>query len=667
MRKSFRFAALSSHFNRKSFHILLQFFLIAVGMNLLIETLSRHSLLKTFRFIGARPAAFCFGVLLIFCTLTIALLVKRRRFAVLLTCTIWLAIGIANFVVAFYRSMPITAYDIWLMSSVRDIFEKYLSHFALALMMIGISLLLGAVIFLWTQMQKSHRLPVFGTVSVLVSLGLALLLNSVLQSYGLLSQPDEFQNITEAYEENGVAYGFTCSLVTRGVRRPDRYSEASIDALTAMQEQLPQTDSDRPNVILVQLESFFDVNYMKELQYAENPLPNFQALREQNISGLLSAPGIGAGTANTEFEVLSGMNLSHFGVGEYPYMTIANRYPVQTIAHVFRELGYSTHAIHNNNATFYDRNRIYGNLGFDTFTSLEYMQNVEYNPLGWAKDAVLTEQILDTLTATEGRDLIFAISVQPHGKYPTEPLDGVETIAVSGMEDESRANGFSYYLSQLREVDEMIGALAAAIDSFEEPTVLVFYGDHLPSFQIAQEELSHGDEQSTEYVICANFPLEGENRDLQAYQLSAYLMELCGIHEGNMFCCHQLYAYQDSESYQESLKLLEYDMLYGEAYAQEDEPPEAVTEVQLGVHEIRLTSVEVGDGGSYITGAYFTPYSRVCCNDEILETQYLSSALLYVEGLEPENGDVLTVVQVSAADEIEILSTSKALHIRNEV
>lgn len=667
MHKRIRWAQIRTQFSRESFGILLRLLLLALVMNFTIEAMARHSIVDTLQFMRSEPAAYAFGILLIFCTLTISLIFKRRLFAVLLISTVWLGIGIANFVVAFYRSMPITAYDIWLMSSVRDIFDMYLSHFSLALIMIGISVVLGAVIFLWMQLRKNRALPVFGGASFLVALGLVLLLTNVLQTRGLLDQPDEFQNITAAYDENGVAYGFTSSLVTRGVQKPDDYSEAEIAALTNEEEQLPETDTSRPNVILVQLESFFDPNYRKDLRFAENPVPNFQTLREENISGLLSTPCIGAGTANTEFEVLSGMNLSHFGVGEYPYMTIANKYPVQTVAHIFRDLGYGTHAIHNNNATFYDRNLIYGNLGFDTFTSLEYMQDVEYNALGWARDEVMTAQIFDALASTEERDLVFAISVQPHGKYPTKPLEGAETIAVDGLEDEGRAAGFSYYLGQLKEVDAMVGALAAAVEAFEEPTVVVFYGDHLPSFQISQEELSHGDEQSTEYVICANFDLEGEDRDLQAYQLSAYLMELCGIYEGSVFRCHQLNDYRDSEAYQEDLKLLEYDMIYGEAYALEGDAPEVVTEIQMGVRTIALYEAEAEAEGCRITGENFTPFSQLSCNGELLETVYISPTELFVAGYIPELGDILAVVQVSAADGIQILSSTEELTVRNEV
>ena len=177
-----------------------------------------------------------------------------------------------------------------------------------------------------------------------------------------------------------------------------------------------------------------------------------------------------------------------------------------------QELGYATHAIHNNNATFYDRNIVYSNLSFETFTTLEYMNDVDYNPLGWAKDSVLTNEILKALQATDGRDFVFGVSVQAHGKYPTEPIEGAPTIRVSGMDDnEGRKNGMEYYLYQLKESDKFLGELTRTLANFDEPTILVVYGDHLPSFNIQQEELSYGDVQSTEYAIWANYPVHAED------------------------------------------------------------------------------------------------------------------------------------------------------------
>ena len=140
-----------------------------------------------------------------------------------------------------------------------------------------------------------------------------------------------------------------------------------------------------PNVVFLQLESFFDVNYLKNVAFSENPLPHFTALKEENSHGFLTVPSIGGGTANTEFEVLTGMSLDFFGTGEYPYKTILQSQACGSLAYDMKELGYKTHAMHNNTGTFYDRNRVYPNLGFDSFTPLEYMQDVETNPTGWPR------------------------------------------------------------------------------------------------------------------------------------------------------------------------------------------------------------------------------------------------------------------------------------------
>ena len=106
--------------------------------------------------------------------------------------------------------------------------------------------------------------------------------------------------------------------MTQGISEPDGYSQEAIDVLLSEQDDLPDDRVRTPNFIFVQLESFFDANYLKDLTYGENPVPNFERLKETCSSGLFYVPSIGAGTANTEFEVLSGMNLDHFGVGEYP-------------------------------------------------------------------------------------------------------------------------------------------------------------------------------------------------------------------------------------------------------------------------------------------------------------------------------------------------------------
>ena len=136
----------------------------------------------------------------------------------------------------------------------------------------------------------------------------------------------------------------------------------------------------------------------------------------------------------------------------------------------------------NHSGTFYNRNEVYANLGFDTFTSLEYMHNVQFNPIGWAKDYVLTPEIMHALSSTEGKDMIYAISVQAHGKYPSTVIDETQKITVSGIENEADKNAFEYYVNQLYETDAFIGNLIYELSNYEEKVVLVLFGDHLPNF-----------------------------------------------------------------------------------------------------------------------------------------------------------------------------------------
>ena len=210
----------------------------------------------------------------------------------------------------------------------------------------------------------------------------------------------DFGNLAEAYNEYGFAYCFYRSIVDRGIDRPEDYSPEKIQqllrAIGAGEDRTPEMC---PNIVMVQLESFFDVNYLKGVSFSENPVPVFSRLKESCPHGLLTVPSIGAGTANTEFEILTGMSLNFFGAGEYPYKTVLQKNTCESICYSLAELGYTSHAIHNHQGTFYERHVVFPNLGFDTFTSLEFMEDVDFNPQGWARDEVLTGEILKALAS----------------------------------------------------------------------------------------------------------------------------------------------------------------------------------------------------------------------------------------------------------------------------
>ena len=150
------------------------------------------------------------------------------------------------------------------------------------------------------------------------------------------------------------------------------------------------------------------------------------------------------------------------------------------------------------------------------------MNHVETNEIGWAKDKILTKEIVRALSETEERDLIYTISVQPHGAYPVES-ETADIKVLSGIEDPALRGQMEYYATQIHEVDEFLRTLTDVLTTWEEPTVLVLYGDHMPSLEISKDmlDLSAGGLFETEYVIWSNCGVGGADRNVKAYQLSS--------------------------------------------------------------------------------------------------------------------------------------------------
>ena len=158
----------------------------------------------------------------------------------------------------------------------------------------------------------------------------------------------EFANLPDAYADNGFVYCFTRSLFDRGISKPDTYDEDTVDnILEDMKKQKTNEVEEKPNIIFIQLESFMDLKRMQGVTYSEEPTPVYSSLRKTCPGGFLKVPSVGAGTANTEFEILTGMTLDYFGAGEYPYKTVLQDETCESMAYNLRELGYRTGVLHN--------------------------------------------------------------------------------------------------------------------------------------------------------------------------------------------------------------------------------------------------------------------------------------------------------------------------------
>ena len=415
-------------------------------------------------------------------------------------------------------------------------------------------------------------------------------------------------------------------------------------------------DFDRPNVIFLQLESFYDVNNIMGYQYSTSPHPIYSLLKENLPGGKLTVPSIGAGTANTEFEIITGMDVSFFGIAEYPYLSVLQDHTCESIANNARQYGYTSHAIHNHKGTFYDRNKVFPNLGFDTFTSIENTPVIIRNQRNWAKDAMLIDPILASLDSTDTHDLVYTISVQPHGRYPSESkykklLDGAEPrVKVSGNEDNPENPGFTYYVNELNEADTFLGNLLLELTYRNEPTVLVFYGDHLPAFSVQKNwELKEGDCYQTDYIIWNNCGIDfSDAADLSTFQLSSYVFSKLGIDSGDFNRLNRLYLGNSTDDYAHLRHIYQYATLYDNRIKSSKStitlPEYSRVDTQFGITPTSLMSAYTIDGTTYVTGKLFNEFSKISINSKAVDTEYINDTLLKTdEPLNPD--DIIGVVQ----------------------
>lgn len=634
----------------KILHYVIWYIIVPFGMELVIESLSRKSMIGGIKYFFDKPVLFLFNTLIIMFTVSVALFFKREVFVYTLVASIWLIFGIVNFVTLHLRVTPFSAVDITLLESAISVSGHYLNVMNIAMIIVAIVVVLISMICLYRKAprheQRTQKKIIISGISVALLAGCIFFIKSRSNSVQALST--NYTNISEAYENYGFVYCFTNSIIDTGISKPEDYSKEAVDTvLNSINTAKYSASSDtKPNIIFVQLESFFDVNTVKGLKLSKDAIPNFHKLQKEYSNGLLTVPTVGAGTVNTEFEVLTGMSQRDFGTSEYPYKTVLRSTTSESICNDLRQIGYASHCVHNNEATFYGRNKVFESLGFDTFTSMEYMNGLEDNPNGWKKDRILTGEILDTLDSTQGPDFTLGLTVQSHGKYQGFSVEDSSAIKVKSVPESGDKDSYQYYVNQLNEVDEMIGNLVSALERRDEKTILVLYGDHLPSLNIDKKDLTDANLYQTEYVVWDNMGLSKTEKNLSAYQLYANVLDKVGIHEGNITKYHQS-AKKNTKSYHENLKMLEYDLLYGENYAYNGTNPFATTQLQMGTKPITITDVKKNERGYMMTGSGFTPYSHVLFNGDEVSIEWEDSS--HIQILEELEYDADAQLEADAA------------------
>ena len=294
-------------------------------------------------------------------------------------------------------------------------------------------------------------------------------------------------NQAQNYAQNGFVAGVLYNLPGEAMTPPEgysrermaevvaRYADLAADANAGRTGTLQDTD-----VVLVLAESFSDPTRLAGLEIAEDPIPFTRSLMARTPSGTMLSPGYGGGTANVEFEVLTGMAVASFRPQLHaPYPLLIPHH--DHFPSVVDRLGgqHTGVAVHPYSPRFYRRETVYPRLGLDRAVFQDAMSHRgRIGNDSHISDAATYAEVLDQLDAAEEPLLVNVVTMQNHSPYTGVHPDPIE---VSGDLDAAAAEEIGQYLRGLRHADNALAAFLAELSARQEPTVVLVYGDHLPA------------------------------------------------------------------------------------------------------------------------------------------------------------------------------------------
>lgn len=243
-----------------------------------------------------------------------------------------------------------------------------------------------------------------------------------------------------------------------------------------LSKEFPQKNSSKlkPNIVLVMCESFWDPTILNDVDFSEDIMKNFTKYEK----GKIVSPSIGGGTANVEFEALTGFSSYFLGPGVLAYNVYFRR-DTPSLASVLKNNGYDTIAIHPYNAEMYNRDKVYKFLDFDEFISLDSF-NLDTDLKGpYVSDDRLIDKVLDTLSKDNKPKFIWALTMQNHDPY-VDKYDKLEVLATSDKLDNEEEGILSTYSEGIRDGADSLEKLIRELENAPTPTLVYFFGDHLP-------------------------------------------------------------------------------------------------------------------------------------------------------------------------------------------
>ena len=493
-------------------------------------------------------AVLCLAVVLILFAVTTSLAA-----AVILADVLVTVLSIANYYTIQFRQTPISVSDILAAGTALGVAGGYTYEITPAVLLAVLQVAAIAVVackllrLRWCRRKMTQTRMVGGLAVGAVCLFSGAAVVHEMTQYDWIVQmelvPDVWEPV-QACVEQGLPLYLADSYGISKLVAP------SADVAKALDQTFETYDGDQsegfnvqeaPNIVFIMNESLADLESDGFLQTDQPVMPFLHSLREEEnaIVGETVVPVFGGGTCCSEFEALTGGSYL-FGLSSNPYLFYSYR-GMPNMAEKAAFLGYHTTAIHINGPWHWSRDSGFARMGFEQFISSENSE--QYLPQAavdepvrrwWTTDLYSYKLIEEAMQRTEGRDFVFCVTIQNHGGYESNYLseDPVRILSPAGDYPQAQE-----YLNLAHDSDMAFEALINDLKASDEPTIVMMFGDHLPS---VEEEFLAGvldandrfARNTTPLVVWANYDLGLEPQEREVYTSANYLSLLLSEQAG---------------------------------------------------------------------------------------------------------------------------------------
>lgn len=551
-------------------------------------------------------------------------MIGRTRVAYWVISGILLTLALISGVKLKILGVPLTPWDIVLAGEASDM-VKYIQNILSFKILVILLLYFAASYFLL------YRTTLFSKKVALKERGILAVIAIVMLSAVYTDLPLPIQkwcgikasvwNQVENTKKNGYALATFLNTKSMFTDKREGYDDKAVETIVSNSPK-PIKAGDpnnpvKPNVIVVLSEAFWDPTVIKGVEFSRDPIPFFHKLQQTGTSGTMLSPQYGGGTANVEFEVLTGNSMRFLPQGSIAYNQFLTN-EVDSLASIYARQGYTSTAISPFYNWYFNSNKIYKYFGFSKFIPIEYFKPNYSGP--YIADSEVAANIIHATNQSDGPDFVFANTMENHfhffpGKFPKNTIDVTGNISPSSQ-------GMLETLAQgINSADNMLKELVEYYEKKGEPTIIAFWGDHLPALgddyatYIDTKYISGKDDPdflkkmySVPLVVWNNFDQRRKDAlNISPSFLGPYLIELSN-QQGSFYTDYlsqlsKKYPVIPPKDHYEAMNIneqdlkdyetLQYDIIFGDRHAYKDYKfPIIDSKYMLGFGPILLDKVE---------------------------------------------------------------------------